>query len=381
MTFVTFDITTCNMVEDMPKRDTVLIQSSKTESFGFTTSVKSIISELIENGMEVYIVPKNNLILEGDAPEVECYSIKIIDGQIAVDYSKLHRVAMSRVSAMINRTVFLPAIKNWKEYGILVLNNGSTSKINKQIQFELFPEFMLPRVNLSATKENNGNVLHVEFDEIEELIETFSTNKIVVKTSTGFAGRSVEVIDTQSEYWKEQLAKFVEKYSHSLETSQLFIEPYVQTEIPSGFENYVENKIEPGSIVEFRVFAPTTKDDLNPTMWGIVRANNPLKKDEKGEIKDKWIDYDQLNLPQELKVLTSQVIERIFTHTGDYAMHIAIDFFYADSKWYIREVNLRDPMISSKSELFKLIVDRLVEILVDGVGEGKGLVGLSAKIF
>lgn len=223
-----------------------------------------------------------------------------------------------------------------------IANNCSLRSLgNKSRQLDLLKYLGYIPTHLLGKYESFSQQNFLNWIESSNL---FYYDKFVVKLSQGCMSKYV-LLSSKDEI-KNSIYKLRKKRSlQNKSASEVLIQPFFK---PDVFASTMGN-----DIFEIRMFSTFSRnklsDNLNIHLVPIGRNISPLDSTETH--KDLWVDLQNTKLPDELYNLSKQVTQVFADVSRSRIGFLAIDFIMHKEKFYIVEVNTKNPEYPSKDTI------------------------------
>lgn len=185
-------------------------------------------------------------------------------------------------------------------------------------------------------------------------------DKFVVKLSQGCKSNYV-LLSSRNEIENNIYKLRNQRSLQNKSATEVLIQPFFKPDI---FTSTMGNEI-----VELRMYSTFSRnglsDDLNINLVPIGRNISPLDNAE--AYKDLWIDLPNTKLPDEVYYLSKQVTQVFADVSRSRIGFLAIDFIMHKGKFYVVEVNTKDPQYPSKNTIAhssEQITANLAEMLI-----------------
>lgn len=252
---------------------------------------------------------------------------------------------MADVYGMINRSPLKVPLQETYP-GMIIVNNEMVRGLSKKNrQAELFPDLCFPTA-----------VIDPESGELsEQALELIARSaKVVVKPNSSYGSNNVTLLEPDPVKVLEKVKEIAEARIGKKD-QMLLVQPYMPAERIEGLmvldPKDAEVLASADNAIELRVFCSLNANTMNkPDPSNYVHGIGRRISVFEDEPVDKWIALRQETIPTELFTTAAMVARSIMLATESKGLHTAIDFLYHGGRFYVVELNVRDPQYPNSME-------------------------------
>lgn len=348
--------------------DQIVIKTSKTDANTFWGSLSSnsteVLSQIGMNIGEIHIACRKESFTGSN--EVEVTEFVFENGVWRpVDSSTNKKILkLEEITSIYSRTP-LPQDIQTINCNLLIANNPQLRAFgDKAQQIERIPgNFRIP--TWISEKDLAGDHYISDFQKWREANNLQANNIWVVKSALGLGGKYVllcndsEIIDAVTR---------IQKMRENKKEAQILIQPYLNPKDLSEGKDL--------GIREIRIFCTAKRtSDVLSTRHSIFGRRMPTLEELKllidGENYDEWEDIIKFPIVEEsipqLNQIALQVTKDFADGSNSNICFIAIDLIFHNNKWYIVEVNTKDPLYPTQKnmpEISKSISSNIANMLL-----------------
>lgn len=313
----------------------------------------ALIKFLAERNSTVHLACQEDSFFNSTVSTTE---IKLVNGILLPGHKET--IEFNEVTSLHARRSLDPSLL--QERFFPMANNSTLRSLgDKETQSNLLKDFgYIPTLVL----ENDEEFCGIKFSNWIEQNGLTEYNKFVVKLSQSMQGYYVSLSSFKDIRSTIQSLKNL-RLSNDKPAISVLIQPFFKPDIfaVSGVQE----------VVELRMFCTFAQDLLSDEITvNIVQIGRNIKPlDESGEHRDKWADLSAFNLPIEISVLSREIAKIFAKESQSRIGFIAIDFIMHNGKFYVVEVNTKNPLYPSRNNIMdtsEQITANIAEILVRG---------------
>lgn len=322
----------------MSIEESIIIRTAKREATEYNPrgSTKELLEVMADDGILLRAVGSSEDLTRD---KIEVHEVKFINGGITISPEPIE-VRLDLQMGILNRSTIPNEVQELHKNLPIANNNALREYADKGIQVEMFPNSFASTIGVQV-KNSDLESLDPQTEEFLESLE----GKVIVKPVAGMDGRGLYVVKNDP----TQIMRVINLHNQQRAEKQKAPTDFIiQEEHPAQEVTGIKGKTSEDQelfeqmkrAIEIRAYC--VGNELNQLLHFVGRAKSPPDAEEK---VDEWIMLNQDTIPPELAAQAAFVFQELIKRTNSNIGIIAVDFYCFDGKFFIREINVRDPLI------------------------------------